>query len=113
MEDEYHEDNENTSGGAIATSGDISVSKKGIDGDKDNLLETNYTLFKRKNTSSDPESGNFTNDEGVYSQNHLNDNEGNYLYDAITNDRVESIVSLNAYFLLLKQYKIHYYRQFF
>ena len=78
MADKHYKDNETHSGGAIATSEDISISKKGISGDKDNLLDSDYTLFKRRNNLSDPEAGNVTNEEGVYNHNNLSGNEGNY-----------------------------------
>ena len=76
MADDYHDDNE--IGGAIATSEDISVSKRGIDGDKDNLIDCSEdNLFKRRNVSSDPEAGIVNRQENDYSQNNVIDSEGN------------------------------------
>ena len=76
MADDYHDDNE--IGGAVATSEDISVSRRGIDGDKDNLIDCSEgNLFKRKNVSSDPEAGIVNHQGNDYSQNNVIDSEGN------------------------------------
>ena len=76
MADDYHDDNE--IGGAVATSEDISVSRRGIDGDKDNLIDCSEgNLFKRKNVSSDPEAGIVNLQGNDYSQNNVIDSEGN------------------------------------
>ena len=76
MADDYHDGNE--IGGAIATSEDISVSKRGIDGDKDNLIDCSEdNLFKRRNVSSDPEAGIVNRQGNDYSQNNVIDSEGN------------------------------------
>ena len=75
MADDIHEDSE--TGAAIATSEDISSSKKGRDGDKDNLLDTGSgTLFKRKNVMSDPEAGMISDQERATNTHDVIDNEG-------------------------------------
>ena len=83
MADDYHDNNE--IGGAIATSEDISVSKRGIDGDKDNLIDCSEdNLFKRRNVSSDPEAGIVNRQGNDYSQNNVIDSEGNsYALDIV------------------------------
>ena len=68
MADDYRDENE--IGSAIATSEDISVSRRGIDGDKDNLIECSEgNLFKRRNILSDPEAGIVNLQGNDYSQN--------------------------------------------
>ena len=65
-------------GGAVVTSEDISIPKKGINGDKDTLLDTNGTLHQRKNITSvhDPEAGVVGNDDQNYHHNPILDPEG-------------------------------------
>ena len=76
MADDYRDDNE--IGSAIATSEDVSVSRRGIDGDKDNLIECSEgNLFKRRNILSDPEAGIVNHQGNDYRQNDVIDSEGN------------------------------------
>ena len=89
MADDYHEDSE--TGGAIATSEDISASKKGRDGDKDNLLDTGGgTLFKRKNVMSDPEVGMISDQERASNPHDVIDNEGILLMIYTQNIRIKN-----------------------
>ena len=59
MSGEHFADNKAPTGAAVATSEDISPSKRGVNGDKDNLLEGNGSLHRRKipSPNADPELG--------------------------------------------------------
>ena len=87
MSGEYVDTHDNQSGGAVATSEDISVSKRGINGDKDTLLDMNGTIHQRKNTvsNSDPEAGITQNDVHNHHHNPVLDNEGTNV-DSIIKD---------------------------
>ena len=105
MADDYRDDNE--IGSAIATSEDISVSRRGIDGDKDNLIECSEgNLFKRRNILSDPEAGIVNHQGNDYRQNDVIDSEGNS-YDLntvilIVQKNYSFVLTSNIYYNLLQ-----------
>ena len=78
MSGEYIGRNDGQSGAAVATSEDISISKRGINGDKNTLLDDNGTLHQRKNITScsDPEIGPALNQEQNLNDNNIIDNQG-------------------------------------
>jgi hypothetical protein len=78
MSGEHQDTHDNQSGGAVATSEDITVSKRGINGDKDTLLDMNGTIHQRKTTvsNSDPETGIIQNEGHNQHHNPVLDNEG-------------------------------------
>ena len=101
MSDKYLPNTDEQSGSSVVTSEEISITKRGISGDKENLIDINETLKHRKNATKglDPEMGIVTNEDLTHHRSQVPVDEGNIVNDIIAND-----IKLDNLGLILNDY---------